>query len=428
MNYCALDLVEGYLKRFVSYPSEHARVAHTLWIAHTHLMDCWDTTPRLAFMSAEKMSGKTRALEVSALFVREPILSISASPAVIVRLISAGPRTILYDEIDGVFGSAKAQDANTDLRSVLNGGYRRGAKIHRCVGGSGKKIETEELDAFAPVAVAGLRQLPDTLASRSIFIQMKRRAPGEYVEPFRRRYHEPEAKPVKEALESWCSFIEADLMGADPAMPQGIEDRSAECWEPLLAIADVAKDDWPKRAREAAVFLTKGAEDELMTSGVELLAHIRDAFVDEEHLSTTTLLNRLCARDESPWADVYGKALDPRGLAKRLKGYGIKSRTVRTGGEVARGYAAEDFTSDWERYLPDNCYKRYKRYNIDNEIKSVTDVTDVTEIPQDVEFEERAAIREYDGGMPRAQAEALAASEMPDIPDFMDRRLEKGAA
>ena len=88
MTYCPLDLVESYLRRFVSYPSEHALVAHVLWIAHCHMFERFDTTPRLAFMSAEKESGKSRALEVTALFVPEPVLSISASPAVIVRLIS----------------------------------------------------------------------------------------------------------------------------------------------------------------------------------------------------------------------------------------------------------------------------------------------------------------------------------------------------
>jgi hypothetical protein len=132
---------------------------------------------------------------VTALLVPNPILSISVSPAVIVRLVSSGRPTILYDEIDGVFGNAKVQEANTDLRSVLNTGYRRGAKVHRCVT-HGKKIETEELDAFAPVAVAGLRDLPDTLDSRSIFIRMKRRAPDERVEQFRQRYNEPEAKSI----------------------------------------------------------------------------------------------------------------------------------------------------------------------------------------------------------------------------------------
>ena len=176
MSYTALDLVEACLGRFVAYPSEHALVAHTLWVAHTHLLDCFETSPRIAFMSAEKESGKTRALEVTALLVKEPIMSISASPAVIIRLIAKGRPTILFDEIDGVFGNAKAQEANADLRSVLNGGYRRGAKVHRC-NTSGKKIEIEELDAFAAVAVSGLRRLPDTLTSRSILIYMMRRAP-----------------------------------------------------------------------------------------------------------------------------------------------------------------------------------------------------------------------------------------------------------
>src|SRR4029078_654905 len=107
MTYTPLDLLESYLRRFVAYPSAHALVAHTLWIAHTHIIDRFDTTPRLAFMSAEKESGKTRALERTGLFVPDTFLSISASPAVIVRLVSSSRRTILYDEIDGVFGNTK---------------------------------------------------------------------------------------------------------------------------------------------------------------------------------------------------------------------------------------------------------------------------------------------------------------------------------
>ena len=54
-----LDSVCGYLQRFVAYPSQHAA------IAHTHLMNEWESTPRLAFLSPEPGSGKTRALEIS---------------------------------------------------------------------------------------------------------------------------------------------------------------------------------------------------------------------------------------------------------------------------------------------------------------------------------------------------------------------------
>jgi hypothetical protein len=60
-----IQAVYVFLGRFVCYPSEHAHVAHALWIAHTHLMDSWDSTPRLAFLSAEPASGKTRALEIT---------------------------------------------------------------------------------------------------------------------------------------------------------------------------------------------------------------------------------------------------------------------------------------------------------------------------------------------------------------------------
>ena len=58
MSACPLDNVEHFLRRFIVYPSDHAATAHVLWIAHTHIVACFDTTPRLAFMSAEKASGR----------------------------------------------------------------------------------------------------------------------------------------------------------------------------------------------------------------------------------------------------------------------------------------------------------------------------------------------------------------------------------
>src|SRR5262245_19861119 len=99
-----LDEVECFTNRYIAYPSEHARVAHVLWIAHTYLMEKFDTTPRLAFMSAEKMSGKTRALiEVTPLLVHAPVSSVGDSAAVMIRVASQeGGCTLLYDEIDAV--------------------------------------------------------------------------------------------------------------------------------------------------------------------------------------------------------------------------------------------------------------------------------------------------------------------------------------
>jgi hypothetical protein len=60
-----LDDVKAFLARFVVYPTEHELNAHVLWIAHTRLLDVWESTPRIAFLSPEPSSGKSRALEVT---------------------------------------------------------------------------------------------------------------------------------------------------------------------------------------------------------------------------------------------------------------------------------------------------------------------------------------------------------------------------
>src|SRR5262249_15496393 len=106
-----LDQIHAFLGRFVAYPSEHARVAHTLWIAHTHLMEAWETTPRLAFLSAEPASGKTRALAASEPLVPRPVEAVNMSPAYLFRKVADedGRPTILFDESDTVVGP-KAKD------------------------------------------------------------------------------------------------------------------------------------------------------------------------------------------------------------------------------------------------------------------------------------------------------------------------------
>jgi hypothetical protein len=116
----ALADIETYLRRFVAYPSEHACVAHVLWIAHAHRMDLWESTPRLAFLSPEPGSGKSRALEVTEPLVPMPVHAVNTTPAYLFRKVAApeGLPTLLYDEIDTVFGP-KAKDNEDGLRGFL---------------------------------------------------------------------------------------------------------------------------------------------------------------------------------------------------------------------------------------------------------------------------------------------------------------------
>jgi hypothetical protein len=253
-----LDDVRTFLCRFVSYPTEHAAVAHTLWIAHTHLMGAWESTARLSFLSPEPGSGKTRALEVTEPLVPRPVHATNVSPAYLYRKCGAedGPPTILFDEIDAIFGP-KAKE-HEDVRSFLNSGHRRGATFGRCVV-YGTRVETEDVQSFAAIALAGLGWLPDSIMTRSVIIRMRRRAPGEQVEAFRHRIHAPIGEELFRRLEGWAAAVADQAEAARPGMPVGVEDRAADIWEPLLAVADLAGGKWSDLARKAAVALVTAA-------------------------------------------------------------------------------------------------------------------------------------------------------------------------
>lgn len=341
--------VEGFLSRFVAYPSIEARIAHVLWIAHTHLMSCWDATPRLAFLSPEPASGKTRALEITELLVPNAVKAVNATPAYLIRKVGNAdvPPTILFDEIDTVFGPRAKE--NEEIRGLLNAGHRRGAVVGRCVI-RGKSVETEEIAAYGAVALAGLGKLPDTILSRSIIIPMRRRAPHEKLDEYRQRKHEIFGRELGERIAAWAIRATALMSGHWPEMPMGLHDRDADVWEPLLTVADALGRDWPRRARAAALVLVSSAKQNTPSLGVRLLQDIRHIF-GVEKLNTDALLSKLFSLPESPWVDIKGQPLNPVSLSQMLSPYGIKPKTVRIGEDVLRGYYRVDFHDAWTRYL-----------------------------------------------------------------------------
>ena len=201
-----------------------------------------NSTPRIAFLSPEPGSGKTRALEVTELLVPNPVEAINVSPAYLFRKVAdeKGAPTLLFDEIDTVFGP-KAKD-NEEIRGLLNAGHRKGAVAGRCVV-RGKEVFTEELPAYCAVAMAGLGYLPDTILTRSVIVKMRRRAPNETVEPFRRRLELKKGERLRERLALWAKTVHSKVQDTFPAMPDGIADRNADVWEALISVADAAGGD-----------------------------------------------------------------------------------------------------------------------------------------------------------------------------------------
>jgi hypothetical protein len=137
-----------------------------------------------------------------------------------------------------------------------------------------------------------------------------------------------------------------------------LEDRAADTWEPLIAIADLAGGDWPTRARTAASTITaaEAQQGEDTSASVRLLADLRQVFeaADTEALYTTTILDRLHKLEDAPWADWYGHPLTTRDLAKLLRPYTVTSHNVREHGtgEPRKGYTRADLHDTWARYVP----------------------------------------------------------------------------
>jgi putative DNA primase/helicase len=385
----------------------------------------------------EKGCGKSTVLDVLSRLVSRPLGASNITAAALFRVIEAARPTLLLDEAD-----AYARD-NEDLRSVLDAGHRRDGAVIRTVGDD---HEPCQFSVWAPVALAAIGHLPGTVEDRSIRITMRRRRPEESIEPLRldRAGH---LEQLARMAARWAADHAAALAAADPAMPAAIVNRAADNWRPLLAVADLAGGAWPQRARKAATELSIDGEDS-MSAGVLLLTDLRELFAGEGSgvLFTREILKALHADETRPWPEFRsGKPITERQLAALLKPHKIKPKTVRRGIETEKGYRLEWFADAFARYLPPRSVTasqssnsagfepvpsvtlpdavalpvtdaRCENPSVSAGCDAVTDREAQLEDHDMMEFEERAAMREYLGGYARAEAERLARAELGTRP------------
>jgi hypothetical protein len=345
------SLVEFITRYVILTPTEATAVA--LWIVHSHAIDAAEATPYLSITSAEKESGKTRLQEVLELVVRKPRATAHISEAALFRMIEEEQPTLLFDEVDAIFG-AKARDRE-DMRALLNAGHRRGRVVFRCFG-DGAKMQVKPFEVFCAKTLAGIGELPETIASRSIPIRLKRKAKHEKVKRFRPREAQVLAEPLRAATAEWVETIDAVLQAARPELPDELTDRQQDGWEPLLAIADIADEEWPQRARRAAIELADGEQSTSLSPSLVLLSAIMTVFTTET-IASRELIQTLADDEESPFVKWWNRDRDeperwaPARLAKLLKPYGIKSKQRWIDEKNQRGYERADFDDAWSRYV-----------------------------------------------------------------------------
>lgn len=345
-----LDRLRAVLVRYVILPTPEATDAVVLWIAATHVQPSWAHAPRLVIRAPEKRSGKSRLLDTVEGCCWRPLITVNASPAAVYRSLGTDdPPTLLIDEADTIFGPA-AQGANEDLRGLLNAGHQRNRPTIRY---DASRNKVEAIPTFAMAALAGIGAMPDTIEDRAVVIRMRRRAPGEPVSPYRARRDGPAMRALGTEVNTWLRAHAAELERAAPDMP--VEDRAADTWEPLIAVADLAGGTWPEKARHACTVLTTDHESTSdVPLRVRLLLDCRSAFGADLALPTAVLLVRLVADAEAPWATLgtRGEGLNAMKLGRMLREYDIRPGTYRFTDGQAKGYRAEDFADAWNRYCP----------------------------------------------------------------------------
>ena len=344
-----LDEVHATLTRYVVFPTPEAADAAALFAAATHAAHKLQFAPRLNIKSPVKRCGKSLLLDVLAQLVHEPLISVDISAAALVRSVGDDPPTIILDEADAIFGKGLKGDEKAEhLRGILNAGFGRDRPYIRWDMATRSK---EKCPTFAMAIIAGIGRLPDTIEDRSVVITLRRKAAHEHVRKYRLRRDKSEVAKLGKGLAMWVAPLAEKIGDAEPDMPPGLNDRAEDVWEALLALADHAGGDWPKRARAAAVALS--AEDDTDTSlGARLLADLRGVFGDAEALHGATILAELHKIEEAPWGNYFGRSLDARDLAKLLAPYEVRSLDVKIDDINRKGYRRDHLHDAWTRYLP----------------------------------------------------------------------------
>jgi hypothetical protein len=341
-----------------------------LFTVHTYAYHLRDVTAYLGIESPLKRCGKSTLLAVLSALVNRAVVSSNISPSAFFRVIEEARPTLLIDEADTLL------KGNDELRGILNSGYTKStAFVVRVANQAGQNDEQDSgrlvegkcdcarggsssssaaglavYSCWCPKVMATIGHLPETLADRCIIIRMQRKTSQEQCERLRNLKgiaHELKRQCVRFVLEN-----AERIAGAGPAIPRELNDRAADVWEPLFAIADIAGDYWPEQARQAAVALAENSTENNPIGTLFLDISLWFTQEKRDRAFTRELVEWLNGFQNHLWAERNrGRPINEVWLAQQLRPYRIRPRIVRIGETVSRGYYLNDFMDSFRRYI-----------------------------------------------------------------------------
>jgi putative DNA primase/helicase len=343
------------IQRFI-FISRPAAIAATLWLLHSHAHDATDVSPILLITAATKGCGKSTLLDVLERLVPRALLSANATPAVLYRTTAVRP-TLLVDEADTFLSEDRG------LIGFFNAGHRRGVPFMRCEGDDNRVVS---FDSWTPKAMAQIGMpRAATIIDRSVVVKLQRKGAGEQVEKFRKGNPYPELRDLARQAARWGADELDTLRERRPTLPAWFDNRLADNWEPLIAIAEHLSPEIGDAARKAAESLAPADEglEVLLLRDLqsEVFFRVKDEETGEledepqrDQVASKKMVEILIDLVDRPWATLNkGKSITPNWIARRLKPFGIESQQLRDAASSQfRGYRVEQFYDAWTRYAP----------------------------------------------------------------------------
>ncbi len=390
-----LTEIEGVIKKHVVLNEEEA-AALAVWVLHTYTFELRDAVAYVAIESPEKRCGKTTLISVLAAMAHKPLIASNITVGALFRAIDVCRPTLFIDEADTFLAG------NGAMRGIINSGNTwrtayvlRLARSRRssaeCGGrnaelGRGPNIEHRTLNTehrmetapeknetgltryscWCPKVISLIGEVPDTIADRSIVVKMARKLTSEICAPLT----ELDTTEIRSKCARFALDATESLARCERIRGEGLNDRAADTFDPLYAIARLAGSDWEGRLHAAALFLTSAARTE--NTGVELLLDIASIFMQcgrEKVFSRELVATLREGRGGMRSLALRNSAIEEHGIARILRSYGIRPRTFRIGKEVNKGYEAASLREALTRYVPGNeVEERFKELELRSEL------------------------------------------------------------
>ena len=340
-----LGAIEAKFRRYV-VASDAIVTASTLYAPFSYVVEVTTHAPKLVFTFPERDAGKSMAQDVLYWMVLRPYGAVEATGAAIYRIIDRLRPTLLLDEGDTLFARSNV------LAHIINASWANNRRKVPRATPSGKTVEEFDVYGVQIISMKKLR-MPDTVLSRSIVCLIWPKLASELVEEFTYQ-DDDEFKIIRRKLLRFAIDNAVALRAAKPEFPPGFNNRIRVNWKMLLAIAELAGGEWPKRVRNAALELETDRDEP--SEAIRLFQALQDVWGKAETWISESLCKALAGHASGEYADFRGKGpITPHQLAAVLRPFGIRPihnlHPTGRSDENRGGYRRAQLENPWARLL-----------------------------------------------------------------------------